>query len=207
MSSVTLYGMIESTIRKAAGDSRKTIRKFHRSRWTVSGYFTKQQITMTAAAAGAGAGGLVFGTLLSGGALAVFFRCVANMTYVYGDSIEDMTVDDDDFFGVLAIWLGTQPEDVFNQALKGYKTACGSAAAGRAAEFAAKKASAKALEFLLPRITNQVLTKVATKVAAGAVPAAGVIVQAIFITNDYKNIVRAIDKFYSAKAAFLDIDA
>lgn len=158
---------------------------------------------MTAAAAGSGAGGLVSGTLLSGVALTVFFRCVANMTYVYGDSIEEMPVDDDDFFGVLAIWLGTQPEDVFNQALKGYKTACGSAAAGRAAEFAARKASSKALGFLLPRITNQVLAKVATKVAAGAVPAAGVVVQATLMVNDYNNIVRAIRKFYRAKAAYL----
>lgn len=197
--------MIEGAIRKAAGNSEKTIRKFRRSGVTLDWYLQKQYLKMTAAAAGSGFGGIVSGTILSGAALTVFFRCVANMTYVCGDRINNMPVDDDDFFGVLAIWLGTQPEDVFNQALNGYKIACGPAAAGRVAEFAAKKASSKALNFLLPRITNQVLAKVATKVAAGSVPVAGVLVQAIIMTNDHNNIRRAIRKFYRAKAAYLNL--
>ncbi len=193
--------MLETAIRKSAGNRRQAIRKYRRSS-SLESYFTAQYFKMTAASAASGVGGLISGTILTGVALTTFFRCAANMTYAYGDHI-NAPVDDDDIFGVLAIWLGTQPEDVFNQTLRGFKVAGGSAAAGRAAEFAAKKASSKALDFLLPRITSELAAKVATKVAAGAVPAASAIVQSIIVTNDYRNIRIAIRKFYQAKLTYL----
>lgn len=194
---MALKDMILAAIKKAAGNPEHAIAR-SKTYDSIDNYWAVQYLKMTGSAVLGGVPGAVVGSVLTVGAMAGFLRCAANMTYAYGNYV-GAVVDDEDFFAVLAIWMGKNPNDIVGQATNLLGHVRLPQLKAKAAEIAAFKIAEELAERLAVYAAESLAARVATKIVAGIVPFVGSVVAAAIVTNDYNKISAAIKTFYNRK--------
>lgn len=186
-----------AAIKKAAGNPQNAIRRSRRYS-SLGGYYNVQMLKVCSAAGMSGIGGVFTGSVLTVGAMANLLRCAANVSFAYGDSI-GAEVEAEDFSAILAIWTGTDIDDVIRQATVVAKIAKAPLLAQKAAERTAFKITSVIAEKLAVKAAESMAARILALVAAGVVPVAGAIAAAMLIYRDFANIYAAAQKFYRRK--------
>ncbi len=196
-----LKDLLREAILKAASDPNQVQRRYRR-RSSINGYFRLQYSKMAATAGASGIGGWFTGALLTAVAAGNLLRCVANMTYAYGYSVE-AEVERHDFLGVLAIWMGKMPEDVLGGINGFIKTTRGPGLALRAAKPMIERVSdeifVRVARLFLPYIVEHLAARLAVRLLSCVAPILSCGVLVAVVTNDYSNIKIAIRQYYEAK--------
>lgn len=190
------YGtqLAEYIIKTAAIDPSRAIANCRRmGGYTI--YSTAQCARMSTLAAASGLGGIATGAALTVSSLIDMFRCASKLTYAYGSTVAHLPVDKDDFIGVLAIWLGTDPQNIFVYSNPSLATTT--------PEDATKAVSFVSVERLMVNIGAMIGKIFAAKTAGSAVPLASSLVMSTLSIRDFLNISKAIQRYYDEKRKHL----
>ncbi|MGD8373604.1 MAG: hypothetical protein PVI21_01975 [Candidatus Woesebacteria bacterium] len=194
---VDLNETLLAAIKKAAGDPQKAIRNANRYS-SLDRYHQVQVMKVSGVAGLSGIGGIVTGSALTVGAMANLLRCAANISFAYGASI-GAEVDSEDFYAILAIWTGTDINDVICQATAVAKIAKAPFLIQQTAERTAIKITGALAERLAVKAAESIGARILAMVAAGVVPVVGAVAATVLIVRDINNIYAAAQRFYKRK--------